>query len=121
MSAKSLFLLSLLAAAGVQAAPLSFKTVSTTVKANCVKSSLPDRTDCHELEVAYPQTGDKALDVWARRQMQKAVGTDNLSPKALKAFWLKNAEVAEVNKDNKEREKDDSAIGRADTELRRLR
>ena len=90
MSAKYLFLLSLLAAAGVQAAPLSFKTVSTTVKANCVKSSLPDRTDCHELEVAYPQTGDKALDVWARRQMQKAVGTDNLSPKALKAFWLKN-------------------------------
>ncbi len=109
MSAKSLFLLSLLAAVGVQAAPLSFKAVSTTVRTNCVKSSWLDRTDCHELEVAYPQTGDKALDAWARRQMQKAVGTKNLSPKALKAFWLKNEEVAGVNKDNKELEKDDSA------------
>lgn len=104
MSAKPLFLLILPLAAAVHAAPLSYRTVTLEARANCAKTGKEagNGLKCHELNVAYPKTGDKALDAWALRQIQKAVGTSNLTPKGLQAYWARNEEVKAVNESNAE-------------------
>lgn len=104
MSAKPLFLLILPLAAAVHAAPLSYRTVTLEARANCAKTGkeASNGPKCHELNVAYPKTGDKALDAWALRQIQKAVGTSNLTPKGLQAYWARNEEVKAVNESNAE-------------------
>ena len=102
MSAKFLLLLGLLAAAGVQAAPLSYKNTMLTVTADCNKSKNPT---CHQLTVSYPKTGDKALDAWALQAVKKSVCTHNLSAPALKAFLAKDEVLRETNKMNRERRK----------------
>lgn len=103
MFAKPLFLFTLLAAAAVHAEPLSFRTVNIEARANCAKEA-GDGPQCHELTVAYPKTGDKVLDAWALRRVQKAVGSKNLTPKGLQAFWAKSQDVRGTNQDNAERD-----------------
>ena len=104
MFTKSLFAVTLLTAAA-QAAPLSYKTHAASAKLNCTK--LPDEKEprCHTLEIAYPQTGDKALDAWALKLTQDTVGTKDLSSKGLQKIWVKNEDVIETNKSNKNLEK----------------
>ena len=104
MPAKPLFLLVLPLAAAVHAAPLSYRTVTLEARANCAKTEKEagNGSKCHELNVAYPKTGDKALDAWALRRIQKAVGTSNLTPKGLQAYWARNGEVKAVNESNAE-------------------
>ena len=104
MCAKRLLLLVRPVAAAVHAGPLSYRTVTLEARANCAKTEKEagNGSKCHELNVAYPKTGDKALDAWALRRIQKAVGTRNLTPKGLQAYWARNEEVKAVNESNAE-------------------
>ena len=86
MSAKFLLLLGLLAAAGVQAAPLSYKNTMLTVTADCNKSKNPT---CHQLTVSYPKTGDKALDAWALQAVKNPSVPIICRHRRSKLFWQK--------------------------------
>ena len=97
----------LLAAAGVQAAPLSYKTQAANVKINCTKIKGEKEPRCHELSVAYPQTGDKTLDAWALATIKQSVGSKDLSAAGLKKFLSKNGDVVETNKSNRALDKDE--------------
>ena len=104
MFARPLFFIALLTATNVCAAPLSFRTVNLEARADCIKEQNRDTSFCHELTAAYPRTGDKTLDAWALRRVQQAVGSKNLTPKGLQAFWAKSQDVRETNQDNAERD-----------------
>jgi hypothetical protein len=97
----------LFAAAGVQAAPLSYKTQAANVKINCTKIKGEKEPRCHELSVAYPQTGDKTLDAWALATIKQSVGSKDLSAAGLKKFLSKNGDVVETNKSNQALGKDE--------------
>ena len=101
MFAKSLLAVTLFAAIGVQAAPLSYKTQTAHAKTNCTKVSGEKEPRCHELTVAYPQTGDKTLDAWALAAIRKSVGAKDLSANGLKKFLTRSKDVAETNKENR--------------------
>ena len=112
MFTKSLFAVTLsaaalLAATGVQAAPLSYKTQAANVKINCTKIKGEKEPRCHELSVAYPQTGDKTLDAWALATIKQSVGSKDLSAAGLKKFLSKNPDVIETNKSNRALGKDE--------------
>ncbi len=112
MFTKSLFAVTfsaatLSAAAGVQAAPLSYKTQAANVKINCTKIKGEKEPRCHELSVAYPQTGDKTLDAWALATIKQSVGSKDLSAAGLKKFLSKNGDVVETNKSNRALGKDE--------------
>ena len=97
----------LFAAAGVQAAPLSYKTQAANVKINCTKIKGEKEPRYHELSVAYPQTGDKTLDAWALATIKQSVGSKDLSAAGLKKFLSKNGDVVETNKSNQALGKDE--------------
>ena len=101
MFTQSLLAVTLLTAVAAQAAPLSYKTHAASAKLNCTK--LPDEKEprCHELTVAYPQTGDKTLDAWALAAIRKSVGAKDLSANGLKKFLTRSKDVAETNKENR--------------------
>ena len=107
MFTQSLLAVTLLTAIAAQAAPLSYKTHAASAKLNCTK--LPDEAQpsCHTLEIAYPITGDKALDAWALKLTQDTVGTKDLSSKGLQKSWAKDETVIETNKSNQNLEKGD--------------
>ena len=101
MFTKSLLAVTLFAAIGVQATPLSYKTQTAHAKTNCTKVSGEKEPRCHELTVAYPQTGDKTLDAWALAAIRKSVGAKDLSANGLKKFLTRSKDVAETNKENR--------------------